>query len=63
MDELAKVESADDDAFVRWSKIRFNRILADYLLRSDRHDTAELLARTADIHVRSIYNCQHASHY
>ncbi|OZJ06587.1 hypothetical protein BZG36_00627 [Bifiguratus adelaidae] len=47
--ELSSITSIEMPEFQRWSRIRLNRILVDYLLRKGLNETAKLLAHTSDI--------------
>ena len=45
------ITDIDSDAYARWSKIRMDRILADYMLRKGYSESAKKLAQTDGIEV------------
>ena len=49
LDDLYKIESLIDVKYEQWSKVRLNRLLVDYLLRSGYMKTARKLAEEKQI--------------
>ncbi|KAG0054869.1 GID complex subunit containing RING finger motif [Gryganskiella cystojenkinii] len=45
MQEFTTINTLDSDDFARWSRVRLNRILIDYMLREGFRETASLLAK------------------
>ena len=48
---LTKIPTANSDAYTRWSRVRLDRILVDYMLREGFNETAGQLAREEGIEV------------
>jgi len=46
---LTKIPTANSDAYTRWSRVRLDRILVDYMLREGFNETAGQLAREEGI--------------
>lgn len=51
LEELANIQYMDTDVYERWSKIRLDRMLVDYMLRTGRMNTADKLSKDAEIEV------------
>jgi len=51
LDELGNIQYMDSDDYERWSRIRLDRMLVDYVLRNGCMNTAEKLAKDAEIEV------------
>lgn len=49
--ELCSIENIEDDAYDRWSQVRLNRLLIDYMLRKGMSKTAKQLAQEKNIEV------------
>ena len=49
--KLGNISSADSEEYDRWSRLRLNRILVDYLLRNGYWNSGEKLAFDAGIQV------------
>ena len=49
LQDLYEIPSLADFKYDQWSKIRLNRLLVDYLLRSGYGESARTLAREKDI--------------
>ncbi|KAK9722802.1 GID complex subunit containing RING finger motif [Basidiobolus ranarum] len=49
LSELNQVLSYNDEAYTRWSRIRLDRVLVDFMLRSGYSETAKALAKDANI--------------
>lgn len=49
LSKLASINSVDSEEYQRWSRLRLNRILVDYLLRKNYNNSAEKLALDAGI--------------
>ncbi|CCJ31286.1 unnamed protein product [Pneumocystis jirovecii] len=47
--ELCSIENIEDDAYDRWSQVRLNRLLIDYMLRKGMSKTAKQLAQEKNI--------------
>lgn len=52
LQEFTTINTLDSDDFARWSRVRLNRILIDYMLREGFRETASLLARNENMEVR-----------
>jgi macrophage erythroblast attacher len=51
LQEFTTIPTLDSDDFARWSRVRLNRILIDYMLRDGFRETATLLAKSEHIEV------------
>ncbi|KAG0266194.1 GID complex subunit containing RING finger motif [Actinomortierella ambigua] len=49
LQEFTTIPTLDSDGFGRWSRVRLNRILVDYMLREGFRETAALLAKSEGI--------------
>lgn len=49
--ELFSIEMMDSEEFERWSRVRLNRMMVDYLLRQGYHESAHKLAQEYRIKV------------
>ncbi|KAF9973530.1 GID complex subunit containing RING finger motif [Actinomortierella ambigua] len=49
LQEFTTIPTLDSDDFGRWSRVRLNRILVDYMLREGFRETAALLAKSEGI--------------
>ncbi|KAF8933712.1 CTLH/CRA C-terminal to lish motif domain-containing protein [Dissophora ornata] len=49
LQDLTAVQTLDSDDFARWSRVRLNRIVIDYMLRDGFRETASLLAKSEHI--------------
>ncbi|KAG0363028.1 GID complex subunit containing RING finger motif [Mortierella sp. AD032] len=49
LQEFTTIPTLDSDDFARWSRVRLNRILIDYMLRDGFRETATLLAKSEHI--------------
>ncbi|KAF9578964.1 GID complex subunit containing RING finger motif [Lunasporangiospora selenospora] len=49
LEEFLSINSLDSDDFARWSRVRLNRILIDYMLRDGFRGSATLLAKSENI--------------
>lgn len=47
----SQVAPTDKEAFTRWSKLRLDRVLVDYMLRKGFNDTAKKMAEDSEIGV------------
>ena len=47
----SQVAPSDKEAFNRWSKLRLDRVLVDYMLRKGFNDTAKKMAEDSEISV------------
>ena len=52
---LNSIESIDSEEYERWSRIRLNRILVDYMLRNGYSSSAEKLASDVNIKVFTFF--------
>ncbi|KAF9558375.1 Golgi transport complex subunit 4 [Mortierella alpina] len=49
LQDFTTINSLDSDDFARWSRVRLNRILIDYMLRDGFRESASLLAKSEQI--------------
>ncbi|RKP22567.1 hypothetical protein SYNPS1DRAFT_19919, partial [Syncephalis pseudoplumigaleata] len=49
LDELCRADTFESAEWRRWSDVKVNRVLADYLLRENWHDTADKLVHAKHI--------------
>ncbi|KAG0004650.1 GID complex subunit containing RING finger motif [Modicella reniformis] len=49
LQDFTSISTLDSDEFSRWSRVRLNRIVVDYLLREGFRETASLLAKSEHI--------------
>jgi macrophage erythroblast attacher len=54
LSDLCHVDTFESSEWQRWSVVKVNRVLADYLLRENWHETADKLIRTKHIEVGHI---------
>ncbi|ORX98890.1 hypothetical protein K493DRAFT_329233 [Basidiobolus meristosporus CBS 931.73] len=49
LSELNQIVSYNDEAYTRWSRVRLDRVLVDFMLRSGFSETAKALAKDTNI--------------
>ncbi|KAG0245563.1 CTLH/CRA C-terminal to lish motif domain-containing protein [Mortierella sp. GBAus27b] len=49
LQDFTSISTLDSDEYARWSRVRLNRIVIDYLLREGFRETASLLAKSEHI--------------
>lgn len=52
LQDLSEIQEMGSDAYQKWSKVRLDRMLVDYMLRNGFPATAERLSKDADVQVR-----------
>ena len=55
LNELYTIKSTEEETYERWTSVRLQRLLVDYVLRLGYHETAEHLIQAAQLKVRGMH--------